>query len=184
MIKGVLRGLAVVVEDVESGRELYRRGFYGRFLGYDKVKREEVDKVNAPLILALYEALYLAEKGVLTVVDENGVEISPQRLAELGRARIKNFDDIYKIYKYFRDLGYVVKSGLKFGALFSVYEKGPGIDHAPMVVVFLEPDKGISATDITRGGRLGHSVKKTFTLATVLKPAGEVALLGFTWARL
>lgn len=183
-MKGVLKGLAVVVEDVEFARKLYKEGFYGRFLGYDKVRREEVDKISAPLILALYEALYLAERGKLKVVSKNGTEVLPEKLIELGREKIKNFDDIYKIYKYFRDLGYVVKSGLKFGALFSVYEKGPGIDHAPMVVVFLEPDRGISATDITRGGRLSHSVKKTFTLATVSKQTGEVVLLGFSWAKL
>lgn len=183
-MSGVLRGLAVVVQDIELARALYREGFYGRFLGYDKVKRDEVDKVSAPLILALYEALYLAERGRIKVVAEDGAEIPPEKLAELGRGMIRNFDDVYKIYKYFRDLGYVVKSGLKFGALFSVYEKGPGIDHAPMVVVFLEPDRGISATDITRGGRLGHSVKKTFTLATVLRQTGEVVLLGFSWAKL
>jgi tRNA splicing endonuclease len=183
-MSAVLGGLAAVVEDVELARELYREGFYGRFLGYDKVRREEVDKVNAPLILALYEALYLSERGKLKIVDEGGVEVPPRRLAGLGREKIRNFDEIYKIYRYFRDLGYVVKSGLKFGALFSVYERGPGIDHAPMVVVFLEPDMGISATDITRGGRLGHSVKKTFTLATVLRQTGEVVLLGFSWAKL
>jgi tRNA-intron endonuclease len=62
-MSAVLRGLAAVVVDVELARGLYREGFYGRFLGYDKVKREEVDKVNAPLILALYEALYLSERG-------------------------------------------------------------------------------------------------------------------------
>ncbi|MEM0369251.1 MAG: tRNA-intron lyase [Pyrobaculum sp.] len=183
-MRGLLKGLAVVVEDVGYARQLYREGFYGRFLGYDKVKREEVDRIDAPLILALYEALYLAERGRLRVFTEDGVEVSIEKLAALGREKLKNFDEIYKIYKYFRDLGYVVKSGLKFGALFSVYEKGPGIDHAPMVVVFLEPDRGISATDITRGGRLGHSVKKTFTLATISKHSGDVVLLGFSWARL
>lgn len=183
-MRGVLRGLAVVIEDVEYGRALYREGFYGKFLGYDKVKREEIDKIDAPLILALYEALYLAERRKLEVVVESGEEISIEKLREIGREKVRNFDEIYLIYKYFRDLGYIVKSGLKFGALFSVYEKGPGIDHAPMVVVFLEPERDISATDITRGGRLGHSVKKTFTLATVLKNTGEVVLLGFSWARL
>lgn len=182
-MSGVLRGLAVVVEDIDLARRLYKEGFYGKFLGHDKVKREEVDKIEAPLILALYEALYLAEKGKLTVLDEEGRHVAPEQLAEIGRRNVKNFDDIYRVYKHFRDLGYIVKSGLKFGALFSVYEKGPGIDHAPMVVVFLEPGRGIQATDITRGGRLGHSVKKTFTLATVSK-SGEVILLGFTWAKI
>lgn len=182
-MRAVLRGLAAVVEDVEEARRLYREGFYGRFLGQDKVKLEQVDSVQAPLVLSLYEALYLAEGGRLEVVDEGGRSLKPDELAEVGRRHVRNFDEIYRIYRHFRDLGYVVKSGLKFGALFSVYERGPGIDHAPMVVVFLEPDRGISATDVTRGGRLGHSVKKTFTLATVAG-SGEVLLLGFQWARL
>jgi len=172
-----------VVEDIEDARRLYKNGFYGKFLGREKTKLEEVDKVNAPLILALHEALYLSEKGILKVYD-NGKEVGPDELRNIGRKNFKNFDDAYLIYKYFRDLGYIVKSGLKFGALFSVYEKGPGIDHAPMVVVFLEPDRGIAATDITRGGRLGHTVRKTFTLATVLRPTNEVILIGFQWARL
>ncbi|MDT7869408.1 MAG: tRNA-intron lyase [Thermoproteus sp.] len=182
-MRGVLRGLAVVVEDVEEARRLYKNGFYGKFLLKDKVKLEEVDKMESPLVLSLYEALYLAERDLLEVYDgERRIDID--ELRKIGENNLRNFDEIYLIYKYFRDLGYIVKSGLKFGALFSVYEKGPGIDHAPMVVVFLEPDRGISATDIARGGRLSHSVKKTFTLATVLKPSNEVALVGFKWAKL
>lgn len=182
-MRGVLKGLAVVVEDVEDARRLYRSGFYGKFLLKDKVKLDEVDKIESPLVLSLYEALYLVEKGVLEVYSDSE-RLGPDELKKIGITNLKNFEEIYLIYKYFRDLGYIVKSGLKFGALFSVYEKGPGIDHAPMVVVFLEPDRGISAIDIARGGRLSHSVKKTFTLATVLKPSNEVILIGFKWAKL
>ncbi|MCC6019787.1 MAG: tRNA-intron lyase [Thermoproteaceae archaeon] len=181
---GVLRGLAVIVDNVEYARKLYKEGFYGRFLGYDKIKLEDIDKINTPLILSLFEAVYLAEGERLKVLSEDGMEIPPEKLMQIGRERIKDFEEKYKVYKHFRDLGYIVKSGLKFGAMFSVYERGPGIDHAPLVVVFLEPDRGISAIDITRGGRLSHSVRKTFTLATVLKQTGEIVLLGFTWAKL
>lgn len=182
-MRGILKGLAVLVEDVEEARRLYKSGFYGKFLLKDKVKLDEVDKIESPLILSLYEALYLVEKGILEVYDTSR-RLNADDLKKIGNENLKNFNEIYLIYKYFRDLGYIVKSGLKFGALFSVYEKGPGIDHAPMVVVFLEPDRGISAIDIARGGRLSHSVKKTFTLATVLKPSNEVVLIGFRWAKL
>ncbi|MEL9991017.1 MAG: tRNA-intron lyase [Thermoproteus sp.] len=182
-MRGILKGLAVVVEDIEDARRLYKSGFYGKFLLKDKVKLDEVDKIESPLILSLYEALYLVERGVLEVYNDSQ-QLGPDDLKKIGISNLKNFEEIYLIYKYFRDLGYIVKSGLKFGALFSVYEKGPGIDHAPMVVVFLEPDRGISAIDIARGGRLSHSVKKTFTLATVLKPSNEVVLIGFKWAKL
>jgi len=183
MIVGRLSGYAVVVDDVESARRLYKGGFFGKFIGYDKVKLDEVDTVNAPLILSLYEALYLVESGALNVVDENGRRLDAEELRSIGRSKIRYFDEIYSIYKYFRDRGYVVKSGLKFGALFSVYEHGPGIDHAPMIVVFVEPSRGMSPIDITRGGRLSHSVRKTFVLATVDDATKEVVFVAFEWIR-
>lgn len=183
MAVGRLLGYAVVVDDMESARKLYRGGFFGKFVGYDKVKLDEVYKVEAPLILSLYEALYLMEAGSLKVVDESGRELSGEELGNIARSRVRYFDEIYAIYKYFRDRGYVVKSGLKFGALFSVYEHGPGIDHAPMIVVFVEPNRGMSPIDITRGGRLSHSVRKTFVLATVDEVTKDVVFVAFEWVR-
>ncbi len=180
---GRLSGSAVLVVDVQTARKLYKMGFFGKFMKKDKVRLDEVDQVDSPLILSLYEALYLLEKEVLTVVDSEGRPMTHGELLKYGNERFAYFEDIYAIYKHFRDNGYVVRSGLKFGALFSVYERGPGIDHAPIIVVFLEPDRGISAIDITRGGRLSHSVRKMFTLATLLKPTNEVVLIGFEWFR-
>ncbi len=178
---GRLCGSAVLVEDAQVSRKLYRMGFFGKFVKKDKVRIDEVDQVDSPLILSLYEALYLLEKEVLSVVDGDGKTVTYEELLRYGNEKFAYFGDIYRIYKHFRDNGYVVRSGLKFGALFSVYERGPGIDHAPLIVVFLEPDRGISAIDITRGGRLSHSVRKMFTLATLLKPTDELVLIGFEW---
>ncbi len=180
-IRAVLLGKAIVVPNVEDARRLYKSGFFGKFVGYDKVKLEEVDNISAPLQLSILEALYLFEKGILEVYDESGKALSRDDLIELGRKLIKNFDKIYSIYRELREKGFVVKSGLKFGALFAVYEKGPGIDHAPMLIHFIEPDRDITALDITRAARLSHSVNKRFVLATWDASENKVSYVAFEW---
>ena len=180
-IRAVLLGKSIVVLDIEAARKLYKMGFYGKFVGHDKVKLEEVDSVEAPLQLSVIDAVYLCEKGLLEVCTPDGRQVTLDELKELGRSQIKNFDKIYEIYREFRDRGYVVKSGLKFGALFAVYEKGPGIDHAPILVHFIEPDRDISALDITRAARLSHTVNKRFVLATWNSAENKINYVAFEW---
>jgi len=175
-------GDSVIVDDPDAARRLFEDGFYGRFLGIEKVKQRDLPRIRAPLILSLFEALYLVEKGVLKVF-EDGSELGAEEIRRRASSLIDGFEDMYRIYRYLRDLGYVVKSGLKFGALFSVYERGPGIDHAPIVVLYVRPDEKISALDVARGGRLSHSVRKYFVVSTVLKPENEVLLIGFEWVK-
>ena len=172
----------MIVEDPEDARRLFMDGFYGRFLGVEKVRQRDLERIRAPLILSLFEALYLAERGVVRVFDESG-EVPPEEIKRRASQLIDGFEDIYRVYRYLRDMGYVVKSGLKFGAMFSVYERGPGIDHAPIVVLYVRPDEKISALDVARGGRLSHSVRKYFVISTVLKPENEVLLIGFEWVK-
>ena len=169
----------VVVPNVEDSKKLYKLGFYGKFIGIDKVKPNQVDSVNNPLQLSLIEAIYLLEKGLIRVIDsENKRELSVDELKEIARKKFRNFDFIYRIYKELRDRGFVVKSGLKFGSLFAIYEKGPGIDHAPILVHFIEPDRDISALDITRAARLSHTVNKRFVLATWNSAENKINYVG------
>ena len=106
---------------------------------------------------------------------------SVEELKDIARRRFKNFDFIYRIYRELRDRGYVVRSGLKFGSLFAIYEKGPGIDHAPVLVHFIEPNRDITALDITRAARLSHSVNKKFVLATWSDLTNNIEYIAFEW---
>ncbi len=180
-IVAILLDRVVVVPDIESSRRLYKMGFYGKFIGHDKVRLNEVDNINAPLQLSLIEATYLLEKDIVEIHSQDGKKISLEELREIGRKYIRNFDKIYQIYRNFREKGLVVKSGLKFGALFAVYEKGPGIDHAPILVHFIEPDRDLNAVDITRAARLSHSVNKRFVLATWNRAENRIEYVAFEW---
>ena len=79
-----------------------------------------------------------------------------------------NFIDKYDIYEDLRDKGWIVRPGLKFGADFAVYEKGPGLDHSPYIIQIMAKTVKLSAIDIVRAGRLANSVKKDFIIANAL----------------
>ena len=68
-------------------------------------------------------------------------------------------------YNDFREKGYIVNPGIKFGCDFAVYQRGPGIDHAPFLVQVYNSNEYISSTDVVLAGRLAASVKKQFVLA-------------------
>ncbi len=178
-IKGILLGSRVIVFNVNDARKLYRLGFYGKPLGVPKLKSPDED-FNAPLELDLIEALYLTEKGILTVVSPNGEELDSTKLKLIGEQLIPSFNDLYRVYKLLRERGYVVRSGLKYGADFAVYEHGPGIDHAPYLVHVIRIHEHLDPLEIVRAGRLSHSVRKKFVLA-VIDDAGRITFIGFEW---
>ena len=176
--EAILVGLRVVVMDREAARRIYSLGFFGKPLGISKPRDTEFD---APLELGLMEALYLAEKGVLCVRGPEGV-VSVDRLRSYASRHIERFDTLYRVYRELRDMGYVVRSGLKYGVDFAVYEKGPGIEHAPFLIHVLEPGDHIDPLYIVRAGRLSHSVRKEFVIA-IAGAGGRVSYLMFEWIK-
>ena len=76
-----------------------------------------------------------------------------------------NFNKKFQVYEDFREKGYIVNPGIKFGCDFAVYQKGPGIDHAPFMIQVYDRNENISSTDVVLAGRLAASVKKQFVLA-------------------
>ena len=101
---------------------------------------------------------------------ENKKKISERKMFEICQRQHHNFEKKFQVYKNFRDKGYIVNPGIKFGCDFAVYQKGPGIDHAPFLVQVYNRSENITSTDIVLAGRLATSVKKQFILAI---PSGK-----------
>lgn len=121
----VLLGNRVVVLDVKEGHDLYfRGGFYGRFFTVPKPKLPDVEK---ELEISLFDAMYLLEQGCLNLTNERGEPIKPSEFFSIASKLYDNFYDAYTVYKDLRNRGYVVKSGMKFGSTFAVYQFGPGL---------------------------------------------------------
>ncbi len=179
--RGRLLGLRVVIFNHDEARQIYSSGFYGKPLGIPKPRDSDFD---APLELSLVEALYLLEKGVLEVVDEEDKPVSIEELIARGEKSIPKFRAIYKVYRELRERGYIVRSGLKFGADFAVYQRGPGLEHAPYLVHVLDVGENIDPLEIVRAGRLSHSVRKAFILALVGPGDSPTRYIMFRWSKL
>jgi len=76
------------------------------------------------------------EKGKLDVKSESGRNISFELFLRKARKTEPNFWIRYCVFKDMRNRGYIIKTALKFGADFRVYDRGvkPGEDHARWII--------------------------------------------------
>ena len=160
-MKGELLENRIVVWNKQESRDLFADGYFGKPIG---IPKPNVNDINVPLILDLIEGCYLQEISKIKI-SKNGKKVSFDALIKICRKEYHNFDKKYLVYKDFRKKGYVVNPGIKFGCDFAVYQKGPGIDHAPYLVQVYNKNDDISSTAVVLAGRLASSVKKQFILA-------------------
>ncbi len=130
MLKCELLDNRLIVWNIEDSRKLFSSGYYGKPIGMPKPK---IDEINVPLILDLIEGLYLLECKKITITKEKK-KITIEVMTEICKSEYHDFEKKYLVYKNFRDKGYIINPGIKFGCDFAVYEKGPGIDHAPFLI--------------------------------------------------
>ncbi len=178
MIKGELIENRIVIWNIDDARQLFKNGFYGKPLGIPKPKDANFD---APLILDLIEGYYLAKNGIISVYKEK--LLSLKELNAICKKEYTDFDAKYLTFSKLRDNGYVVTPGIKFGCDFSVYEHGPGIDHAPYLIQVVKPKDSITATAIVLSGRLATTVRKQFILTIPRFREKSVEFIAFDWWR-
>ena len=166
----------IIVWDIEHSKELFGNGYFGKPIGIPKPK---VDEINVPLVLDLIEGCYLQEISKIKIY-KNKKRVSEKEMITICKKEYHNFDKKYLVYKDFREKGYIVNPGIKFGSDFAVYQKGPGIDHAPYLVQVYNGNDPISSTDVVLAGRLASSVKKQFILA-IPKGKTHIEYLALDW---
>ncbi len=143
-----------------------KKNFFGSPLGINKPRLEYFSK---PSELSLIEAYYLLNKGEITIYNvKEDKDLSPNEFHEIAKEIHHKFEEKFIIYKDLREKGYIPRPGLKFGADFVVYKKGPGLEHSPFIVHVLPHNSKITAIDMVRAGRLATSVRKKFVIANPL----------------
>jgi len=173
-------GDRVIVWDADLGSKLYYAGFFGKPVGIRKPKESTFDR---PLELSLIEAYYLLKNKKITVIDKViNKRLTANDLMIKGKSSDALFEEKILIYEDIRKRGLIPRPGLKFGADFAVYHKGPGLDHSPYVITTLPRGSELTAIELVRAGRLATSVKKKFVIATILK-SNKVSYFGFVWQK-
>ena len=160
-------GTRIIVWDIEESIQLYSNGFYGKPIGVRKPQLGE--EFRDPSEISPFEAMYLLDKNLINLMDEQENNITKKIFQEKCNENFINFDSKMKVYRYLRDLGYIVRPGLKFGVDFAVYTKGPGLEHSPYMVQIIEKNGKIDPIELVKAGRLATTVRKNFVIASTIK---------------
>ena len=171
-IKAIFARERIITEDSGEAKELYNSSRYGNMLEDGKVQ------------LSLYEGLYLLEKKKLIVSDYRNKKLNFDKFLGKAQRIEKDFWIKFSVFKDMRDRGYIVKTALKFGADFRVYDRGvkPGEDHAKWIVYPVHEGDSLKWHEFSAKNRVAHSTRKKLLIG-VVDAEGDVTYYEIRWTR-
>jgi tRNA-intron endonuclease, archaea type len=171
VVKAILGGERLITESSEEARRLYHQSRFGRLN-------------NGKVELSLLEGLYLTDKGKLEAKSEAGRNLTYEELVNEAKLIEPHFWIRYTVFKDIRERGYIIKTALKFGADFRVYERGvkPGEDHAKWIIYPVHEGSVFTWHDFAAKNRVAHSTKKRLLMA-IVDDEGDVTYYEIKWVR-
>ncbi|XP_021939720.1 tRNA-splicing endonuclease subunit Sen34 [Zootermopsis nevadensis] len=138
----------------------------------DALLKEELDKIksideNSTLVQTFTASAWLSEEDA-TPVQWKYPATSTENLR-------------YKTFKNLWENGYYLTAGQKFGVDFLLYPGDPVKFHAQFLVICIDRNEALSATDLVALGRLGTSVRKTVILSSLLDDGNSVMYQSLQW---
>lgn len=133
-------------------------------------------RAHGALALTSLEAAYLHEKGTICITDLRSRTLTLEQIERRATKRDPEFWIRLVVFTDLRNRGYVVKTALKYGADFRVYEKGvkPGQDHSKWIVYPVHEGGAFGWREFAAQNRVAHATRKRLLLAIVDDEAGLV----------
>ena len=171
-VKAYFSNERVLTESSDNARELYNQSRYGELLDDGRVQ------------LSLIEAIYLIEKKKLIVHDTRNKLVDFQAFLKKAQKFEPNFWVRYCVFKDIRNRGYIIKTALKFGADFRIYDRGvkPGDDHARWVVFPVHEGSTLTWYEFAAKNRVAHSTKKRLLMG-IVDAENDVTYYEIKWLR-
>ncbi|MCX8190579.1 MAG: tRNA-intron lyase [Candidatus Aenigmarchaeota archaeon] len=150
----------------KEARSLFENHWFGQWGVY-----KNVDRGNN-LTLDPVETAYLAKKEFKVVDLSSDSEITFEEICKEIQKRIPYFSRILEVYEDWRDRGFILKTGFKFGTHFRVYfpnarpvsSKKEWV-HSKHVLHVFPKEVSMPMSEWSRAIRVAHSVRKTFIMA-------------------
>lgn len=141
------------------------------------------ERKEGKIIYSPLETLYLSEKEKVEVFSKNK-RLSHEELIRKFKKIDKKIQLKYPVFKDLREKGYVVKTALKFGADFRVYEKGKRMDeeHSKWIVFVDYESKTFTWQEFSAKNRVAHSTKKKLLLA-IVDEEGDITYYEVNWVK-
>jgi tRNA-intron endonuclease, archaea type len=171
-IRTVFANERVIAEATDETRELYNQSRYGTLLD------------NGKLQLSLLEALYLLEKNKIEVHDSRSKTLDFEQFLKRATKLEPTFWIRYCVFKDMRNRGYIIKTALKFGADFRVYDRGvkPGEDHARWIIYPVHEGATLTWYEFAAKNRVAHSTKKRLMMG-IVDDEGDVTYYEIKWLK-
>ena len=163
-------GRIVVAENKGEAKQLYDKSRFG------EVKENYIQ-------YSLTEALYLIEKNKLAVKEDKKT-IKQKEFIKTASKLEKDFWVRYIVFRDMRNRGYLIKTALKFGADFRVYDRGikPGDDHAKWILFPVSESKGFTWYTFSAMNRVAHSTRKNL-LVGIVDSENDVTYYEISWTK-
>ena len=142
------------------------------------------EKFGEKFIYSLSEAFFLVQDKKMDILDYREKKLSQKEILKKFERIDKKFKTKYIVFKDLRKKGYIVKTALKFGAEFRVYEKGEKINktHSKWILFPVSESKQMTWQDFSAKTRVAHSTKKNLLIA-IVDEEGDVSYYEVKWAR-
>jgi tRNA-intron endonuclease, archaea type len=162
----------ILAENSDAARELYEKSRYGAL---NKENRIELSPI---------ETLYLIDKGWLNLFDGRNKAIPRDTFLKKAAKLEPKILVKYSVFRDIRDRGYIIKTALKFGADFRIYDRGvkPGEDHAKWIVYPVKEGENLTWHEFAAKNRVAHSTKKRLLIG-VVDDEGDVSYWEVRWMR-
>ena len=150
---------------------------------YEKSRFGEISK-KGEIQYSLVEAFFLLEQGKMQMLDGRFKPINADTFLKKVKKLETNFWIRYSVFKDMRDRGYIVKTALKFGAEFRVYDRGikPGEDHAKWILYAIHEGATLTWYDFAAKNRVAHSTKKNLLIG-IVDQESDVTYYEVKWVR-
>ena len=140
--------------------------WFGQVGMYKQQHRDKIMKLD------FIETLFLAKRGFCVRDARTGEQMKAEAIMMLAKERRPDAEALYDVYEDWRNRGYVLKTGFKFGTHFRLYfpgaspvkEKHEWLHSKHVIHVFPKEAKMIMS-EWARAVRVAHSVRKTFIMA-------------------
>ncbi|MFH7903475.1 MAG: tRNA-intron lyase [Candidatus Aenigmatarchaeota archaeon] len=152
--------------DSTNSFSLFEKYWFGQYGVYKNIEKGKIH------ILDNFEVAYLCYKGFEVYDLETNEKVTLEKIIENEKNYTKDFEALLSVYKDWRDRGYIVKSGFKFGTHFRVYfpgasplKSGKEWIHSKHVIHVFPKNVEMQTSELARAIRVAHGVRKTFIMA-------------------
>ena len=141
------------------------------------------EKKEENIEFSFIESLFLLSEKKL-ILKQGKKFLSSYDLIKKARKKDKKVETKFAVFQDLRKRGYIVKTALKFGAEFRVYEKGikPGENHARWILFTAKESENLSWHDFSAKNRIAHSTNKDLLLG-IVDEEGDVSYYQCSWIR-